>query len=63
MRKRKPQSKIVTSVRNVQCEYCNKIHNVMDGGWVYNGNQVLLCHDGVKDDCCFSKYRKRKEVG
>ena len=49
-------------VRTVQCEYCGKTHNVMSGEWVYNGNQIPLCHSGVSDDCCFTKYRKDREM-
>ena len=62
--KKKPQnrSSTVTFARTVQCEYCGKTHNAMSGEWVYNGNQIPLCHSGVSDDCCFTKYRKDREM-
>jgi hypothetical protein len=61
-KKRQQKSTTDTTVRLVQCEYCKKKHNVMDSGWVYNGNHVILCHNGVTDDCCFTKHRKDREM-
>ena len=61
-KKQQNKSSMATSVRTVQCEYCGKTHNVMSGGWVYNGNQIPLCHNGVSDGCCFTKHRQDREM-
>ena len=61
-KKQQNKSNMVTSARTVQCAFCGKTHNVMSGDWVYNGNQIPLCHSGVSDGCCFTQYRQDREM-
>ena len=62
MRKQKKKSQTVISVHRVQCELCHKIHLAQDSGWTVNGHGMVLCSGDYKDDGCFAKFRKRKQM-
>ena len=60
-KKRKSRSITEAYARTVACEYCNKTHHVLSGGWVVNGNGIILCSEGGNDSC-FYKYWKESDV-
>ena len=57
-KKRQNRSSMATSVRTVQCEYCGR--PTRDVWGVRQRNQIL--GSSVSDDCCFTKYRKDREM-
>ena len=59
-KKRKSKSKTVTSAHRVVCEYCNKTHLALNGGWTVNGNGMILCFE-MRDDDCFHKVWREAE--
>lgn len=59
-KKQKPKSKTVTSVHYVQCEYCKKNHQALNGRWVVNGAGMTLCFE-MRDDDCFHKVWREAE--
>ena len=42
--------------RKISCDFCGKEHKVMEGTWVVNGLQQVLCHD--VNGGCFEKVRR-----
>ena len=44
MKRRGPRTK-KKDTRKVSCVFCGKDHYVMDGTWIANGNNHVLCHD------------------
>lgn len=48
-----------SSGRKISCDFCGKEHLVMEGTWVVNGNQHVLCFDS--NGGCFDKVRGVRE--